>query len=28
VNGEPAETLAGHINIARSLAPMPSLVAR
>ena len=28
VNGELAETLAGHINIARSLAPMPSLVAR
>jgi len=28
VNGEPAETLAGHINIARSLGPMPSLVAR
>jgi spore germination protein GerM len=28
VNGEPAETLAGHINIARSLGPMPSLIAR
>ena len=28
VNGEPAETLAGHINIARSLAPAPSLLAR
>lgn len=28
VNGEPAETLAGHINIARALGPMPSLVAR
>jgi spore germination protein GerM len=28
VNGEPAETLAGHVNISRSLAPMPSLVAR
>jgi spore germination protein GerM len=28
VNGEPAETLAGHINIARSLAPAPSLVSR
>jgi spore germination protein GerM len=28
VNGEPAETLAGHINIARSLAPVPSLVSR
>jgi len=28
VNGEPAETLAGHINIARSLWPMPSRVAR
>ena len=28
VNGEPAETLAGHINIARSLAPVQSLLAR
>ena len=28
VNGEPAETLAGHINISRSLAPIPSLIAR
>lgn len=28
INGEPAETLAGHINISRSLAPAPSLVAR
>jgi spore germination protein GerM len=28
VNGEPAETLAGHVDIARSLAPMPSLIAR
>ncbi len=28
VNGEPAETLAGHINVGRSLTPMPSLVAR
>jgi len=27
VNGEPAETLAGHVNLARSLAPMPSMVA-
>lgn len=26
VNGSPAETLAGHISVARSLAPMPSLV--
>jgi spore germination protein GerM len=28
VNDEPAETLAGHINLSRSLAPMPVLVAR
>jgi spore germination protein GerM len=28
VNGEPAETLAGHINVARSLGPVPSLVTR
>lgn len=28
INGEPAETLAGHINISRSLASAPSLVAR
>lgn len=28
INGEPAETLAGHINISRSLAPAPSLMAR
>lgn len=28
INGEPAETLAGHISLAHSLAPMPSLVAR
>jgi spore germination protein GerM len=27
INGETAETLAGHISISRSLAPMPSLVA-
>jgi hypothetical protein len=26
VNGSPAETLAGHISVARSLAPMPGLV--
>jgi spore germination protein GerM len=26
INGEPAETLAGHINLGRSLAPMTSLV--
>ncbi|HVR39013.1 MAG TPA: GerMN domain-containing protein [Thermoanaerobaculia bacterium] len=28
VNGGPAETLAGHISLARSLPPMPSLVDR
>jgi spore germination protein GerM len=28
INGEPAETLAGHISLARALAPMPSLVGR
>ena len=28
VNGEPAETLAGHVNISRSLAPLSSLVGR
>lgn len=28
INGEPAETLGGHINLSRSLAPMPGLVAR
>ena len=27
INGEPAETLAGHISLAGALAPMPSLVA-
>jgi spore germination protein GerM len=27
VNGAPAETLGGHISLARSLAPMPSLIA-
>jgi spore germination protein GerM len=27
INGEPAETLAGHISLARPLIPMPSLVA-
>jgi len=27
INDEPAETLAGHISLARALAPMPSLVA-
>lgn len=26
VNGTPAETLAGHVSLAKSLAPMPSLV--
>jgi spore germination protein GerM len=28
INGEPAETLAGHISLAHALAPMPSIVAR
>lgn len=28
VNGEPAETLAGHVSLRRALTPMPSLVAR
>ena len=28
VNGEPAETLAGHISLSRALTPMPSVVAR
>jgi spore germination protein GerM len=28
VNGQPAETLAGHVSLARALAPMPSLVTR
>ena len=28
VNDEPAETLAGHVNLSRSLAPMPVFVAR
>lgn len=28
INGEPAETLAGHLNLARALGPMPALVAR
>ncbi len=28
VNGVPAETLAGHVSLARSLEPMPSLVQR
>jgi len=26
VNGEPAETLGGHVNLMRSLAPLPSMV--
>jgi hypothetical protein len=26
INGTPAETLAGHVSVAKSLAPMPSLV--
>ena len=28
VNGEPAETLAGHVSLNRALTPMPSVVAR
>ena len=28
VNGEPAETLGGHVSLARSLTPMPFLVVR
>jgi spore germination protein GerM len=28
VNGEPAETLGGHVSLSRSLVPMPSVVAR
>ena len=28
VNGSPAETLGGHVSIARALSPVPSLVAR
>ncbi|HJT16867.1 MAG TPA: GerMN domain-containing protein [Thermoanaerobaculia bacterium] len=28
VNGEPAETLAGHISLNRALTPVPSMVAR
>ena len=28
VNGQPAETLAGHVSLARAFAPMPSLVQR
>ncbi len=28
VNGEPAETLAGHISLSKAFTPMPSLVAR
>jgi spore germination protein GerM len=28
INGEPAETLAGHISLAHALGPMPSLVGR
>jgi len=28
VNGEPAETLAGHVNVSRALAPMPVFIAR
>ena len=28
VNDEPAETLAGHVNLERSLTPMPAFVAR
>jgi spore germination protein GerM len=28
VNGEPAETLAGHVSLSRALTPVPSMVAR
>jgi len=28
VNGEPAETLAGHVSLSRPLTPVPSMVAR
>jgi spore germination protein GerM len=28
INGEPAETLAGHVSLARALAPLPSVVRR
>jgi hypothetical protein len=28
VNGEPAETLGGHVSLARSFAPQPSVIAR
>jgi spore germination protein GerM len=28
VNGEPAETLGGHVSLARSFSPKPSVVAR
>jgi germination protein M len=28
VNGEPAETLGGHVSLSRALSPMPSIVAR
>ncbi len=28
INGEPAETLGGHVSLARALSPMPSIVAR
>jgi germination protein M len=28
VNGEPAETLAGHVSLSRALTPQPSMVAR
>ena len=28
VNGEPAETLAGHVNLSRALSPMPVFVSR
>ena len=28
VNGEPAETLGGHVSLARSFTPQPSIVAR
>ena len=28
VNGEPAETLAGHVSLSRALTPVPSMVVR
>jgi hypothetical protein len=28
INGEPAETLAGHVNLEHALTPIPAFVAR